>query len=206
MRSQALAVSLVLLLIVVATLPGLSFSLSSSVTSQNNVIHYDTGGMSISGDNNPRVIKVGDEIFGNEAYEISSPSGSFGNGTVSLTIPSSKVFYICIGFDGANDEWFNQSKFDLTITGDKNDSSITIGNLNGVRLTTDTNGIKKGYLSYPVKDFLGRDTWGLAGDTTNVREFKSSGDKFLVKITGEEKAVTIHIYIIFIDNGGMVQP
>ena len=38
MKSQTLAVSLVLLLIAVATLPGLSFSLSSSVTSYNNQI------------------------------------------------------------------------------------------------------------------------------------------------------------------------
>lgn len=38
MRSRALAVSLVLLLIAVATLPGISFSLSSSVTSYNNYI------------------------------------------------------------------------------------------------------------------------------------------------------------------------
>ncbi|MBQ8373254.1 MAG: hypothetical protein IJX35_02955, partial [Candidatus Methanomethylophilaceae archaeon] len=47
MRSQTLAVSLVLLLIAVATLPGISYSLSSSVTSYNNQITFINDGVSM---------------------------------------------------------------------------------------------------------------------------------------------------------------
>ena len=47
MKSQTLAVSIVLLLMAVATLPGLSFSLSSSVTSSNNSITIN-GGITIT--------------------------------------------------------------------------------------------------------------------------------------------------------------
>lgn len=206
MKSQTLAVSVVLLLIAVATLPGLSFSLSSSVTSYNNGVIIN-GGITITSGDGFYVTNV-DESFKNipnldGAYEIASGDGSFcskpGTEKVKLTIPSGKSFKICIKIDGENGGWPSQkSRFDLTIdyTGN-DDADISATQLDGGRLDA-VNGIKTGYLYYG-KNWLNQNQWQLTGDAGLAEVITSSSKNITVDITGHENSsVKIHLYIIFI--------
>lgn len=204
MRSQALAISTVFLLIAVATLPGLSFSLSSSVTSYNNSITIN-GGITITSGDGFYVTNV-DESFKNipnldGAYEIASGDGSFcskpGTEEVKLTIPSGKSFKICIKIDGKNGGW-PPSRFNLTIdyTGN-DDADISATQLDGGRLDA-VNGIKTGYL-YDGINWLGQNQWQLTGDAGLAEVITSSSKDITVDIKGyENSSVKIHLYIIFI--------
>ena len=196
MKSQTLAISIVLLLITVAALPGLSFSLSSSVTSQDNDISYDTGGIKIPDDSGYGAIKIEDGTFGdNEAYEIATSDGSFGTGKVSLTIPGEKSFKICIKIDGWN--LLGTSYFNLTIdhTGDGT-ADIIAEQLDGGRLTA-VNNIKTGYLY--CNNPSGQGQWQLTADVNSATTITSSSEHITVDIKGQESfAGNIHFYILFI--------
>ena len=206
MRSQTLAVSLVLLLIAVATLPGLSFSLSSSVTSYNNSITIN-GGITIASGNGFHVTNV-DESFKDKniqdfdsAYEIASGDDSFcskpGLEEVKLTIPGEKSFKICIKIDSWNVSSDN-SEFDLTIdlTGDGN-ADIDATHLDGARLQL-SSGTGTGYLYYG-KNWLGQNQWQLIADANSAATITSSSEYITVDIKGyENSSVKIHFYIIFI--------
>lgn len=209
MKSQTLAVSVVLLLMAVATLPGITFSLSSSVTSYNNSITIN-GGITITSGDGFYISNV-DESFKNipnldGAYEITSEDGSFcskpgKDEKVKLTIPSGKSFKICIKIDGENGDWTSKkSKFDLTIDYTGNDNAdISATQLDGGRLDA-VEGIKTGYL-YKGKNLLGWDQWQLIGNADSAEMITSSSKNITVDITGYENSdVRIHFYIIFLQN------
>ena len=196
MKSQIVVVSLVLVMIVSATLPGISLCLDSSVTSYNNNGLYNTGDIeNIKNETEGvefDVIDVSDD-FGNEAYEIVSSDDSFGTGKVSFNIPESKTFIVNVKIDEYH--LFNPSGFDITIdTG--NGNPVTASNIYGGSVNSGVGKCAQGYLCRPGTN--GNDNWHLETGTTHAEEFSSKNGDVSVTVTGAEKQSTIHFYIIFV--------
>lgn len=208
MKSQTLAVSIVLLLIAVATLPGLSFSLSSSVTSYNNSITIN-GGIIIPSDSKFHSTNV-DELFKDEnipnydsAYEIATSNGSFSSGKVSFNIPGNKTFIVNVKIDEYH--LINPSGFDITIdTGNGNPD--TASNIYGGSVSSIFEKSAQGYLYSPNKNSSNSNYWNwhLEKEVTNktegtkAKEFYSTNGDVTVTVIGTENRSTIHFYIIFI--------
>ena len=200
MKSQTLAVSVVLLLIAVATLPGLSFSLSSSVTSYNNSITIN-GGITFPSNSDFYATNVDD--FNNKsipgfdsAYEIASGDGGFCGGKpgykqASFTIPKDKTFIINVKID----HYYGISGFSITINlGDGN--PVTANNINGGFLNPDYGSSVQGYLCEPGKG--GSNKWHIETGAGNAKVFSSTNGNVVVTVNGLQTSSTIHFYIIFI--------
>ncbi len=201
MKSQTLAVSVVLLLMAVATLPGLSFSLSSSVTSYNNNSLYNTGDIeNIKSETEGvefDIIDVSDD-FGNEAYEIASSSGSFGTGKVSFNIPGSKTFIVNVKID--NYYTLSPSGFNLSVSyvnTEGQNETITAKNIYGGSVSSFPPGQSaQGYLCPPGTG--NNENWHLEKGTTHAEKFNSNNGDVSVTVFGTEDRSKIHFYIIFI--------
>lgn len=119
---MALALSIVLLLITVAMLPGMSFSLSSSVTSYNNTITIINDHISVPDGFKTKDTETSD---GKTAVEIVSDGESFcgtgtGPKTAEISINATKLA-IYIWFDSDSSGYF-----DLKIVADTSYDSVKI--------------------------------------------------------------------------------
>lgn len=198
MKFQTLAVFLASVMVISATLPSISLCLDSSVTSYNNTTSYNTGDIEIDSSNRDfDVFKVEDDVFGqNEAYEIASSDdgfiGSDGTKKVSFSIPANKKFVINVKLDTS---WMITSGFKIHIEcGNKvivDEATLYGGSL--------TNNPKQGYLHGDTEG----NNWYLNKDISGAKVFESESDDFSIEVTGTERFVRIHLYIVFLEEDGM---